>query len=763
MTRVTSISATSIFAAALIAALALGEPAAAQSHRNTASAGDPSARELVDARLVPANMSPYAGEVFDVDATVTLTGGRSAQVVGTPRWNPPGLEVEPWGDGQQVRTQGGAGVRFHTRAVASTPGRIELAPVKQDVRIDTGRGRHNPFADFDDAFDALRKFGGSDLLDSFFAAPQMTEVTAASNLAQLDVRPLPQPAPPGFGGAIGQFSLTSQLAPEQPKSGEPLTWTLTLSGTGNWPAVALPPRAVPADFRTLQPKQRAAFAAGERFSGSISEDVVLVPNHAGDYALGPVRFVYFDPATGRYETIETAPAAVHVVAGAAPASPEPAPDAAPAPAAVHAGSSADAEPRAVDASRLPRDARPGHGRGIVPLAARDLALLGAIPFALLLAYALLLVVRAARQRDPRRAQRAARAALRARVARVRDATSADERLAALLAWQRTAATALAIDAAAPIAETLPDPRWAEVWAASERALYAPGHELSAGWCNRATALTARRGLGLGAALRRVIAGRHLVPRAATAAALLVAAAAVPVRGADAIAAYTAGDFTAARDQLRAAVAAAPRDWIARYNLGLAEAQLGDHARAVAETLGAAMQAPRDADVRWNAAAFAAAVPALDPAVAAFARAPGIAALLAPAGWQIALLVALIIGCAGGVLLVRARYGASGGAVGRLAIALVVLGSAGTAAAITALHAYGPLADPRVALVVGDPTLRSVPTDAEAVQAEKHVQAGTLAFVGREEFLGWTKVALRGGETGWLRRGDVVPLYMAPGV
>jgi hypothetical protein len=28
-------------------------------------------------------------------------------------------------------------------------------------------------------------------------------------------------------------------------------------------------------------------------------------------------------------------------------------------------------------------------------------------------------------------------------------------------------------------------------------------------------------------------------------------------------------------------------------------------------------------------------------------------------------------------------------------------------------------------------------------------------------LGWVKVALRSGETGWLRRGDVVPLYRAP--
>ena len=75
-------------------------------------------------------------------------------------------------------------------------------------------------------------------------------------------------------------------------------------------------------------------------------------------------------------------------------------------------------------------------------------------------------------------------------------------------------------------------------------------------------------------------------------------------------------------------------------------------------------------------------------------------------------------------------------------------------------AYGPLADPAAALVAANPILRSVPTDAEPPQQQKPLPAGTLVVVERD-FLGWTKVYLRSGESGWLRRGDLVPLYAAP--
>jgi hypothetical protein len=654
-----------------------------------------------------------------------------------------------------VSTNSGSGVRFHTRAVAPQAGRIAVAPVQQEVAIESGRGRVDPFADFDDAFGAMRRLGGASLFDSFFGGHK-TGATVRSNAVQLDVQPLPQPAPDGFSGAVGQFELTSSLAPAQLKTGEPITWTLTLSGTGNWPGgVALPARAVPADFRTLQPKQRKDFAAGELFSGSLSEDLVLVSNQPGDFVLQPVRFVYFDPAKGAYQTIEAQPPVLHI-SGAPIEPPARAEAAAVAPQAVAAPQAPAAASAAIQ-TLLPRDPLPGGAAGFAPMGSTRLALFAAAPFLLLAVYWIGLAVRRARLTDPRRPHRLAYRQLAPAIERVRQAASAEERSAALLAWQRTAGLALGLERAAPTAAQLPDQRWIDVWAGSERALYGREHTLPGGWCDRALAACTRSRRPRFNPLR-ALSVRNLVPKAATAALLLLCASA-PVRAAEPAAAYRDGDFAAAHEQWLARAKEAPNDWIARYNLGLAAAQLGDLPRALAESVAAFVHAPRNAAVRWNAQAFAAQVPGLDRGAAALLTAPWLAAMTSPAAWQALLIIGAVVGCGGAALLLRRHYGGTPGR-SRFAPALLAAGLAlgGTAAA--ALHAYGPLADPRAALVAGQPVLRSVPTDAETAQQQKPLAPGALVVVERD-FLGWLKVDLRSGESGWLRHGEVVPLYAAP--
>jgi len=714
--------------------------------------------DVVDARLTPTNMTPYAGEVFDVEATIGLTAGHSGQVVGTPTWEKSGLVAEPWGDGRQVSTRDGSGVRFRTRAVAPQAGRIEVAPVEQEMQIEGGRKRVDPFADMDDGFGAFRRFGGADLLDSFFSRAQMTSATVKSNALQLDVRPLPPSAPAGFSGAVGQFELESQVVPAQPKTGEPVTWTLTLKGTGNWPGgVELPARAVPADFRTLQPKQHKDFADGQLFDGSLSEDLVMIPNQPGDYRLAAVRFVYFDPATGGYRTLEAQPPMLHITGAPIAAPPQPAvqPAAQPAAAPIAATNSA-ATSASAPGPLLPRDPMRGATSALAPVSSRRLAWLAAAPLILLFLDWLMLAVQHARRTDPRRPQREAFKHLRPCIERIRRAVDSEERLAALLAWQHTVATALGIDHAAPTAAQLTDQRWIDVWTVSESALYQREHALPAGWCDRAAALCSRSRRWRFNPLHAFTV-RHWIPKAA-AAALLIAVTVAPAHAGDGVDAYVSGDFTTAHEQFLARAQAAPSDWIARYDLGLVAAQQGDPTHALGETLAAFVHAPRNDDVRWNARAFAARVPGLDRRIAALIDSPPhLATLASPAAWQALLVIAALVACTGGALALRRRYHA-GHARGGPALAVVGLLVAG--AALLSLRAYGALADPRAALVAGQPVLRSVPTEAEPAAQQKPLPAGTLVVV-EGDFLGWTKVELDGGETGWLRRGDLVPLYGVP--
>ncbi len=725
--------------------------AAAPRGARSGSAAD----QLVDVRLTPSEMRPYAGQVIDLDVRVGLEAGRNGQVVGTPTWDGSALVAEPWSEGQPVAgPRGGSSVHFHTRAVVPAAGRTEIGPVRQDVQVETAGDRSDPFDGFDDAFDAFRKFGGANLFSSFFGHAD-TPVTVKSNSAQLDVQPLPQPAPAGFTGAIGHFAIDTTVAPEQPKTGEPITWTLTLKGAGNWPGgVELPARAVPADVRTLQPKQHKDFAEGALFEGAVSEDLVMVANRPGGYELAPVRFVYFDPDTGTYQTIEARPPALRVTGTPIEEPAKSAP--APAGAAAAASTAAAAAPPTSEApsALLPRDPRHGAATGVAPLAMPAFAAIAALPCAALALYWLALALQRSRLRDPRRPQRGAYRQLAPAIARVRAAGTVQERLVALLAWQRTAALALGIDLAAPTATQISDPRWAAVWADSERALYGPAHALASGWCDRASMLCTRprRPLFGPFRTRRL---RRLVPKAAMAAGL-IAVAVLPARGADPLDAYAAGDFAAARKDLLARTQEAPADWIARYNLGLSEAQSGDAPRALGETLAAFVHAPRDADVRWNMRAFAAAVPG---AAAAAALAASPAAVLSPAGWQALLIIAAALVSTAAALRLRRHY-RPGTGLRWPATAFALGGIAIGSAALLALHAYGPLADPRAAVVAGRAVLRSVPTDAEAAQQQRPIPAGSSG-VAERSFLGWTKIQLRSGESGWVRSGDLVPLYAAP--
>jgi BatD DUF11 like domain len=717
--------------------------------------------DVVEARLTPTRMTPYAGEVFDVDVTVGLTAGSRGQVVGTPAWDKPGVIAEPWSEGKVVSIHNGSGVHFHTRAVAPQPGRIEVAPVQQDVEIDIGRARVDPFDGFGEAF--ARRFGGADLFDSFFSRTQTTSTSVRSNAVQLDVQPLPQPAPDGFSGAVGQFTIESNLVPAQPKTGEPVTWTVTLKGTGNWPgAVVLPARAVPNDFRTLQPKQHKDFASGELFSGALSEDLVMVPNQSGDYTLDPVRFVYFDPAKGQYQTIDARPPVLHITGAPIAAAPQSQPAVAPAPAnraPVAVLPSAAPAGRGPASGLLPHDPLRGTASAWAPIAEARLSQLAVVPFILLALYWVALAVRRARLTDPRRPQRQAFAQLAPAVERVRRAATAAERIAALLIWQHTVATALGLDVAAPTAAQLDDQRWIDVWAGSERALYGREHTLPGGWCDRALSVCTRARRPRFNPLR-AFTMRNLVPKAATAALLLsLAVVTAPARAVETHDAYTNGDFAAAREQWLAGAQEAPSDWIARYNLGLAAAQLGDAPRALAETVAAFVHAPRNDDVRWNARAFAASVPGLDRATAALLSDSALAPLASPAMWQALLIGGALILCGGGALLLRRRYRPAP-ARSWVGAAALVAGIALGGTSALALRAYGPLADPQAALVAGQPVLRSVPTDAETAPQQKPLAAGTLVVVERD-FLGWVKVGLRSGETGWLRHGDIVPLYAAP--
>jgi len=247
--------------------------------------------DIASANLVAPDKPVWQGEVFDLRYNLVIRGNRPFRPSNNLNWNKDPLIVEAWGSPVETQASGSGQpesiITQTTRAFARTAGTFKLGAAEQDVIIATGQ-------------DIFGRATGSNF-------------TITSQPASVTVKPLPSPAPAGFSGAVGQFTLDSKIVPATAAVGEPITWTLTFDGTGNWPDIAgLPSRSVSKDFRLVQPQAKRTTKGNSLFDASITEDIVLIPTKPGAYTLGPVSISIFNPATGAYETLSTKPVTIQI-------------------------------------------------------------------------------------------------------------------------------------------------------------------------------------------------------------------------------------------------------------------------------------------------------------------------------------------------------------------------------------------------------------------------------------------------------------------
>lgn len=711
---------------------------------------------------------PYIGEVFDVNYRVVMTGNRSGRVKTTPLWDVQNFTAEAWDRGQQIGPGGNQGLQFHTRAMIPKAGLFELPSIRQKLDIDTAAGG--------------RSF--------FFTAPGSVEVEAIAAPVPLNVEALPANAPAGFKGAVGQFVLESKLVPEQVGEGEPVTWTLTLRGTGNWPmGVELPARAVPKEIRTIQPKLRREFNGTDLFTGAIVEDLVMIPTKSGEFELPAVKFLYFDPKKKSYETAEVKPPKIVVSkqAGglALPSTPvSPATrTAAPTKKAGQAPSGKAAQPLAYGEPGLPREPLEGSGLGIAPVGQGWWVGLGILPWGILLG----LWWRWARQRalftDEERLRKESLQSWKSAVEMVREAGQ-DMRSSekALLFWQKSVAGTLGIEGATPAWGVIADgiqtleksdqETLEKCWVDSENGLYGRNPSLDGEWCDQAERLAGRIDLPA-IKVWAPLKPKNLFPWLAALLFLFVAVEPVGVQAInkeqakdeetskeDPIQLYKTGNFSEAEKVWREKVLANPRDPVARNNLALAYFQLGDKERALAYGLSAYLISPATASVSWNTRIFAQSSDQLDRAVMGLwseRSREWLTGRLGVFGWQVALVLGvtiLAVGCGFG--LGSSYFPQKRTLLVRVGIATFAIGLMLFMAASTALGIYGKLADRNAVMIVDVEPLRSIPTEVEA-QAEKAYPLGSIARL-EKSFLGWSKIRLPNQDAGWIRSEHIVPLY-----
>lgn len=139
-------------------------------------------------------------------------------------------------------------------------------------------------------------------------------ITAPS--VTIHVKDLP-PAPDGFSGAVGQFTLSSSLTPQQVRANEAVTLKINVKGTGNMKLMETPEVAWPKDFEVYDPKVEDHFSLTTNgLSGTKTFEYLAVARHAGKYDIPATEFIYFDTAAKAYKTLRTEAYTLDVAKGA---------------------------------------------------------------------------------------------------------------------------------------------------------------------------------------------------------------------------------------------------------------------------------------------------------------------------------------------------------------------------------------------------------------------------------------------------------------
>src|SRR2546423_6760763 len=307
------------------------DSSSAQSPRSKSPSSIDPAR-IAFAELTLSNTTAYVGEMipavvrvgFNVRTPVESLGN-GAEITGQ------GFTAQKMREPRQtIETIGGKTYQIFTFKTALSParsGKIEVGPVQVSavVRIPRTNSRNQTMPR--DLFDLNDPFMDNFFRDPLFAPSTLQDIKFKSDPVVLEVKSLPPGAPPDFGGAVGNFTLSADAKPKSAQVGDPFTVTATITGRGNFDRVTAPAFEDEHGWHKYPPSANFKQDDDIGISGTKTFETVLSANERKDKIPAQL-FTYFDPAKEQYVTLRTEPIPVRVEGGAAPrTTPAPAPQA----------------------------------------------------------------------------------------------------------------------------------------------------------------------------------------------------------------------------------------------------------------------------------------------------------------------------------------------------------------------------------------------------------------------------------------------------
>lgn len=225
----------------------------------------------------------YVNQRFRVEARLEILGNADPEhirIAGMPDEHNAGVFIGQWELKDQVRTTDNASSMKLTRILLSAEA-VATNALALSARPAAIVSMVSSFGFFSRSF-TLRK-----------AAPPL----------ELEILPLPEPAPEGFSGAVGRFTLIGRVTPSNVFTGEVVKVSLTLSGDGEVNGVQSPTLVKPDAnlFKIYAPREKT------RSNGEISVEQEWIPLNRQAKTIGPASIVCFNPYEGRYQTLTAGP------------------------------------------------------------------------------------------------------------------------------------------------------------------------------------------------------------------------------------------------------------------------------------------------------------------------------------------------------------------------------------------------------------------------------------------------------------------------
>jgi hypothetical protein len=236
----------------------------------------------------------WEGEPVTLDVTLV-----SATRVGNFSWLERPAFTNFWVEEIEVDPQGGA---YPTHIGGR---RYSAYPLVRKILVPNTAGRFtlDPFsAQFSVRRSSRDRFG------DFFSMDRFQSVIRKTDPLVINVKPLPDPAPDGFGGAVGTFKLKVGTDREEAGVDDAVALTATIEGVGFLGATKPPALATGSDLRIFEPKvsQTARYDRG-RYIVRKTWEWVVVPRTPGELPMPEVRFAYFDTDDGVYRELSKSP------------------------------------------------------------------------------------------------------------------------------------------------------------------------------------------------------------------------------------------------------------------------------------------------------------------------------------------------------------------------------------------------------------------------------------------------------------------------